>query len=754
MHNIYLLFVIVLFILAISDLIVGVTNDAANFLNSAIGSKVAPFKIILAIAGLGVVIGATFSSGMMEIARSGIFHPDQFFFSEIMIIFLAVMITDVMLLDTFNTFGLPTSTTVSIVFELLGAAVAISMIKIFNSTDTLADLSRYINSAKALAIISGILLSVVIAFTGGMIIQFFTRLIFSFNYERYLKYFGALWGGLAITAIVYFMLVKGAKGASFMTTDTIEWIHANTSRLLLFSFVGLTILFQFLISIFKVNILKIIVLVGTFSLAMAFAGNDLVNFIGVPLAGFESFKEFIADPTLNPNTFSMEFLLEPVKTPTLFLLAAGLIMVVTLFFSKKARTVSSTEVNLARQGSGIERFSSSLVSRSLVRGIMGALKVSNKFVPATISKFIDKRFDSISFKKKFKNKKDVSSFDLLRASVNMFVASILIATATSLKLPLSTTYVTFMVAMGTSLADRAWGRESAVYRITGVITVISGWFFTAFVAFTVSFLVALFLNWGGLIAIIVALVIATLFVIRTHFIHKERSEKVNRKDEFDDKETLNGLNILQKCNSSITSVVNSVSKLYFSTILNLIKEDRKKMKKVIKNIDELNQHSKDLKYNIYPTLRKLEEDSIETGPYYVQILDYIREIAHCLKYISDPVYDHLDNNHPPLIPEQIKDLHELNEAIASFYDEVLRISKKQDFRNLESLIAQQQAILEFILKMKKKQIKFIKSEQAGTRNILMYLNLLAESKNLVLFTLNMVKSHRDFLVSDGLIRKK
>jgi phosphate/sulfate permease len=748
MQNVYLIFVIALIVLAVSDLIIGVTNDAANFLNSAVGSKVAPFKVIIFIAGLGVVLGATFSSGMMEVARKGIFHPDQFYFAEIMIIFLAVMITDVMLLDTFNTFGLPTSTTVSIVFELLGAAVAISLIKIYNSSDTLADLDNYINSAKALAIVTGILLSVIIAFTCGSIVQFFTRLIFSFNYERYLKYFGAIWGGLAITAIIYFILVKGAKGASFMTPDAVLWIHSHTIQLLLFSFVGIAIILQFLISIFNINILKIIVLVGTFSLAMAFAGNDLVNFIGVPLAGLESYKEFISDPSLNPDSFTMESLIEPVKTPTLFLLGAGLLMVVTLIFSKKARTVSQTEVNLARQGSGIERFSSSLVSRSLVRGIMGALKVSNKIIPHKISNFIDRRFDTKTFRKKLKNKKEASSFDLLRASVNMFVASILISIATSLKLPLSTTYVTFMVAMGTSLADRAWGRESAVYRITGVITVISGWFFTAFIAFTAAFLVAIFLSWGGLTATLIAISFALFFVIRTHFIHKKRTEKSNKKDEFDEIETLNGHNILQRCNSSITNVVSSVSELYFSTILNLIKEDRKKMKKVVKNINELNQEAKDLKYNIYPTLRKLEEDSIETGPYYVQILDYIREIAHSLKYISDPVFEHLDNNHPPLIPEQVKDLHELSEAISTFYVEVLRISKKQTFKNLDNLINQQQSILSIIEKIKKKQIKFIKSEQSGTRNILMYLNLLAESKNLILYTLNMVKSHRDFILSD------
>ncbi len=751
--NIYLIFVIILFLLAISDLIVGVTNDAANFLNSAIGSKVAPLKVILAIAGLGVVVGSTFSSGMMEIARSGVFHPGEFYFTEIMIIFLAVMITDVVLLDTFNTFGLPTSTTVSIIFELLGAAVAISLIKVFNSTDILADLSKYINSAKALTIISGILLSVIIAFSFGMLVQFITRLIFSFNYERTLRYYGALWGGIAITAIVYFMLVKGAKGASFMTPETIRWLHTNTIKLLLASFIGFTILLQFLVLVFKVNILRIIVLVGTFSLAMAFAGNDLVNFIGVPLAGFESFREALSDPSFNPATYTMESLTQPVKTPTLFLLVAGLIMVVTLFFSKKARTVSQTEINLARQGSGAERFSSSMLSRSVVRGSVGMSKFMSNIIPDKVTAFIDKRFDTKTLKKKFKNKKEATSFDQLRASVNMFVASILIASATSLKLPLSTTYVTFMVAMGTSLADRAWGRESAVYRITGVITVIGGWFFTAFTAFTLSFLTALFLHWGGIIATFIALTIALLFVIKTHFIHKNRVEKQNKKDEFEDIETLSGENILQKCNASIVTVVDSVSKLYFSSLLNLIREDRKKMKKVTRNIEELNLHSKELKYKLYPTLKKLEEDSIETGHYYVQILDYIREIAHCLKYIADPIYEQLDNNHPSLIPEQVKDLHELNESINAFFEEVKRVIKKQSFEGIDNLIAHQQSILGLIEKTKKKQVRYIKSELVGTRNTLMYLNLLAESKNLVLYIINMAKSHRDFILSEEKLKE-
>lgn len=734
-------------ILAVSDLIVGISNDAANFINSAVGSKVAPIKVILTIAAIGVLVGATFSSGMMEIARSGVFHPGKFYFTEIMLIFLAVMITDVILLDTFNTFGFPTSTTVSIVFELLGASVAISLVKIFNSAETLADLSNYINTGKALAIISGILISVVLAFTFGSIIQFITRLIFTFNYDRNMKYFGSLWGGVAVTAIVYFMLVKGAKGASFMTPEAIEWLKTHTMLLLLYSFAGFTILLQLLISLFRVNILKIIVLVGTFSLAMAFAGNDLVNFIGVPLAGFDAFVHFSGDPSVNPDTLLMGSLSQPVKTPTFMLLAAGMIMVLTLFLSKKARTVSQTEINLARQGEGNERFSSSAISRSVVRTTVGISKMAGRILPDRFIQFLEKRFDYSSQMKKDKSisSKESSSFDLLRASVNMFVASMLIATGTSLKLPLSTTYVTFMVAMGTSLADRAWGRESAVYRITGVVSVIGGWFFTAVMAFSATFLIALFLSWGGLTAIIIALSIAIIFIIRSHFIHKKILIRQAKKDEFDDSETLTGQNIMHKCAASVTEVTSTVSGLYFSSLLNLIKEDRKKMKKVVSDVDELNQRTKELKNNLYPTLKKLEEEYVETGHFYVQVLDYQREIAHCLKYIADPVFEHLDNHHPPLRKEQIKELHELNESVSSFFNEIQEIFKSEDFRDLTGLISQQKGIVDLIAKIKKRQIRLIKDELVGTRNVMMYLNLLSETKNLILYTINMIKSHRDFI---------
>jgi phosphate/sulfate permease len=382
---------------------------------------------------------------------------------------------------------LPTSTTVSIVFELLGAAVAVSLFKMYTSPEAVQELGNYINSARALGIISGILLSVVIAFTVGAIVQFISRLLFTFNYEKKLPYFGALWGSIAITSIVYFMLVKGAKGASFMDEETINWITNNTMLILAVCFVGFGVLSQLLISIFKINILKVIVLIGTFSIAMAFAGNDLVNFIGVPLAGYDSYLLFVNDPALDPSQYTMESLLQPVKTPTLFLLGAGIIMILSLVFSKKARSVTKTEVELARQGEGSERFSSSLFAQALVRKTMDISGFMERIIPNAVQRGIDRRFAPLPAKEKMVPGKTTAHFDMVRASVNMFVASILIAFATSYKLPLSTTYVTFMVAMGTSLSDRAWGRESAVYRITGVLTVIGGWFFTAFTAFTVAF---------------------------------------------------------------------------------------------------------------------------------------------------------------------------------------------------------------------------------------------------------------------------
>jgi phosphate/sulfate permease len=532
MATFYLILIVVLFLLAISDLVVGVSNDAVNFLNSAVGAKAAHFKTIIFVAALGVLIGCTFSSGMMEVARKGIFHPEFFYFSEIIMIFLAVMVTDVILLDTFNTFGMPTSTTVSIVFELLGAAVAISTVKIFTDPNAL-HLYEYINSAKALAIISGILMSVVIAFSCGVLIQYLSRLLFSFDYKKRMRNFGAIWAGLGITAITYFMLIKGVKGASFMSSDMIDAVKENTMEILSASFVGWTIILYALNNLLKVDILKVLVLVGTFALAMAFAGNDLVNFIGVPLAGFNSYQLYIESGSA-ANEFLMDGLAGKVPTPTLLLLVAGIIMVITLYTSKKARSVVKTSLDLGRQDEGYERFSSFLLSRTIVRNFASVANLINDRLPDGLKKSVTRQFDQTAFhKQQVALGEEAPAFDMIRASVTLVVASILIAIGTSLKLPLSTTYVTFMVFMGTSLADGAWGRESAVYRVSGVLSVVGGWFFTALAAFLVAFAIAMVFHFGGMIAIAIMLVVSAFVMYRSHRYHGERmAEQIEYERKF------------------------------------------------------------------------------------------------------------------------------------------------------------------------------------------------------------------------------
>jgi phosphate/sulfate permease len=477
--DLYLFAIIILAGLAVFDLMVGVSNDAANFLNSSIGSRVAPRHIIMIVASLGILAGVTFSSGMMEVARKGIFHPKYFLMPELITIFLAVMLTDVLLLDLFNTFGLPTSTTVSIVFELLGAAVAVSLAKIYMAGDSYVTLIKYINTGKALAIIMGILFSVVIAFFFGVVAQFATRLLFTFDYKKRLKRYGGIWGGLALSVITYFILIKGAKGTSFLTPEAVFWIKTNAWTILSVSFLFFAVLFQLLTLFTKINVLKPIVLMGTFALAMAFAGNDLVNFIGVPLAGMSAYS--VASDTGNLLTATMEALQKPVQSNTFLLLIAGAIMVATLCLSRKARTVQKTEVTLGRQDEGIEFFGSSMFSRIILRMVFAVSDFVRILIPASLKKTISGRFHRRAYPITPVVDERPPSFDLLRASVNLITASVIISFATSLKLPLSTTYVTFMVAMGTSLSDQAWGRESAVYRVTGVITVVGGWFFTAFI---------------------------------------------------------------------------------------------------------------------------------------------------------------------------------------------------------------------------------------------------------------------------------
>nr|WP_321410212.1 inorganic phosphate transporter [uncultured Carboxylicivirga sp.] len=746
MENIYLILVIVLFALAISDLIVGVSNDAVNFLNSAIGAKAAPYTIIMVVAAIGILVGATFSSGMMEVARKGIFNPQFFFFDEIMIIFLAVMITDVILLDLFNTFGMPTSTTVSIVFEILGAAVAVSLVKVSN--DPSMSISQYINTAKALGIISGILLSVVISFSVGALVQYITRMIFSFDYDKRLSYFGAIYGGIAITAITYFILVKGAKTVTFIDDATKDWIKHNGMTIIAVSLVGWTVLLQILKLIFKIDILKIIVLAGTFALAMAFSGNDLVNFIGVPLAGFESFHIF-QKAGMEPGSVSMEALAGKVATPTYMLIIAGLVMVVTLWTSKKAKAVVKTSLDLSRQQEGDERFGSSILARSIVRASINTSNALNSFLPERIKNSINKQFDSTNYDERRKKLgKEAPAFDMLRASVNLVVASILISLATNMKLPLSTTYVTFMVAMGSSLADRAWGRESAVYRITGVLSVIGGWFFTAFSAFTAAFVMAMLISWAGLWMIAVLLIFALFMVFRTHLKPKKEQTVETEVVEYEIEEVEGEIpaeKVLTKCTNSVTQTLERISEIYSQTLHDFEAEDRKALKEINKTVKNINKKTKKLKSNVYPTVMKLQEQSIDSSLYYVQVIDYLRETAHCLSFISEPCYIHLDNNHRIFKPEQFEDLNNLSAAIQKFIAEMVSVIKTNDYDKLDDLMEKRESILESIRGYRKAQLKRIKNEKAGTKVSLLYLNIMHETQNLLLHMINLTKAQRDFV---------
>ncbi|MBL7112493.1 MAG: inorganic phosphate transporter [Bacteroidales bacterium] len=744
MEFFYLLAVILLIIMAVSALLVGVSNDAVNFLNSSLGSKVAPFKVIMIIAAIGIIVGTTFSSGMMEVARKGIFNPEKFWFSEIMVIFLAVMVTNILLLDFFNTFAMPTSTTVSIVFGLLGAAVGVSMMKIHTTGASFSEMSNYINTSSALLIITGILLSVVIAFTIGMIIQYIVRMIFSFNFQKSYKYFGAIWGGIAISAITYFILIKGAKGSSFMTADNVAWIKGNSLMILGLSFVGWTLILQLLYWIFRFNILKFIVLVGTFALAMAFAGNDLVNFIGVPLAGIESFKLFQASSVSDPSQFAMIALQGPVKTPTLFLLISGMIMVYALWTSKKARGVTATELNLGRQEEGFERFESSLLARGIVRGTVSMNRVFERIIPVTIQQFLNRRFDQKPFKKQ--EKKEGISFDLVRASVNLVVASILISFATSMKLPLSTTYVTFMVAMGTSLADGAWGRESAVYRVSGVVIVIGGWFFTALCAFTLSFIMALLIYWGQLITVLLTVPVLILLFIKSSSLYRKRDDAINRAMQDSSEADLTGASVLESCNKKLINTLSSVSKIYDHLIDGYSELRRRSIKKTQKDVAEINKKIKEEKNSIHKTIIKLKEDDIKTGHYYIRVIDHMREIGICLSNCSQPIFEYIDNNHPPLIDEQKKELGQFRELISAYYDSALKLIKNREFDNIDKILKKEHDVVEFIDSLSIQQIKRIKKQEAGTKNSILFLGFLNESRNLILNTGKLIKAQRNFLI--------
>lgn len=758
MENIYLILVVALFALAISDLIVGVSNDAVNFLNSAIGSKAASFKIIMLIAALGVLVGTTFSSGMMEVARKGIFHPEMFYFSEIMIIFFAVMITDVILLDTFNTFGLPTSTTVSIVFELLGAAVAVSVVKVMSSG--VGEVADYINSSKALSIIFGILFSVIVAFISGALIQWISRLIFSFKFNKSIKYFGSIWGGLAITAITYFILIKGINGSTYSEYEMSgginlsTWVSQNTFLILVVSFIAWTILLQLFSWVIKLNIPRLIVIVGTFALAMAFAGNDLVNFIGVPLAGYESFKIFMSNPGSDPNFLLMSGLTGKVQTPIYFLLIAGAVMVLTLYVSKKARKVIKTSVDLSRQSEGEERFGSSQFSKSIVRASIKFNSGLKYIIPNVLLQKIDQQFDATRAESLAIAEEEKPAFDMIRASVNLVVASILISIGTSQKLPLSTTYVTFMVAMGTSLADRAWGRESAVFRITGVISVILGWFFTAFAAFTVAFIVAYIIHWGGFIVIIAFIGLGIYLVVRTQMASKKEKEIENEPEDIQTKEKLTLVDVYQVNSRTISESLALVNDVFYETIIGLEKENLRALKKSRKKVKAFTARAKELKDNIQLVIRKLDDDSVNSAYFYAQSLDFLREVARSASFIVDPSINHIDNNHNPMGELQMIDLHKLQESLSLFFSEAELIVKETGFEKLDQLQAKELELIYAIDAYSKAQIKRLTKPKSGKRNAKLFLDIVGESKTLLLHSVNLIKAQRDLAIEAKLSKPK
>lgn len=735
MDSIYLIIVIVLLGLAVLDLVVGVSNDAVNFLSSSIGSKVAPIRVIFAVAALGILLGTMFSSGMMEVARSGVFYPEKFTFPSVMMLFLAVMLTDIILLDLFNTFGLPTSTTVSLVFELLGAAVAVALFSIW-SADSGNNLGEYINSGKALAIISGIFVSIAIAFVVGSIIMYLSRLIFSFKYNKTFIFLGALWSGIALTAITYFAIFKGLKGSVLVTEDMIYFLENHMGIALLYTLVGWTILMAILQHLFRVKILNIIVLVGTAALAMAFAGNDLVNFIGVFMAGFDAFNiaKDAAASGVDVNTLYMGKLSEPVVANIYWLLGAGIVMVLALIFSKKSRTVSETTVNLARKGEGIERFSSSPLSRSIVRGSLIFGKSIGSITPDPVKRFIDKRFEPVELENK-------ASFDLIRASVNLTISAMLISLGTSLKLPLSTTYVTFMVAMGSSLADRAWGRESAVYRINGVLTVVAGWFLTALVAFTAAMLVGFFLMWGGKIAIVVMIAIVVFILVKSGKLHK----KIKSKEEQQQQVLSTKDQLIASCNKDVHLVLDRTLFIFRKVIDGLNDENRKSAKKAMNEAVELYEKFKDKRdYEVVPTLESIQMNALDLEQEYVQLVDYSYELTKSLKAVSESTFNYINNNHSAFSKDQIDDLKVVYNTLSDVFSAYAKMEKSGDYTQFNKVTSLRDFILELNPKLTKRQIKRVKEGVSSTRNSILFLNLVNESKIVTLQSGNLMKSHRNF----------
>lgn len=740
--------IIALAFLAVADLVVGVSNDAVNFLNSAIGSKAISFKTIMIVASIGVAIGAVFSSGMMEVARKGIFNPGEFMFSEIMIIFMAVMITDILLLDFFNSVGMPTSTTVSIVFELLGAAVAMALIKIGADGGSFTDVVNYINTSEASKIIFGILLSVLVAFSIGAAVQWVSRLLLSYNFETKPSWVGALFGGIALTAITYFIFVKGLKGTAYSSepldilggSNLQVFLEEQVTLIVLVSAVIWSLLAYATIVFLKANIYKLIIIVGTFALALAFAGNDLVNFIGVPMAAYSAFNEWAASGVA-ANSFPMGALAQKVPTNNWLLFGAGMVMVLTLWFSTKAKNVVKTSLDLASQSETKERFQPNFLSRGFVRTAMLMSQMSSYMLPNSWQDKIEKQFQIPEANTPKEDAKDLPTFDLVRAAVNLMVAAVLISIATSYKLPLSTTYVTFMVAMGTSLADRAWGAESAVYRVAGVLNVIGGWFFTALSAFTAAAIVAYLLNLNIQVMFPILLLAAIVLLIRSSVAHNKKSKAVSAEDSLKRTGSKSVQGVIHESAGNIANVVKRGNRIYTNAVKGLAKQDLALLKKNKKQVDKLSDEVDDLRDSIFYFIKNLDETSLRASSFYINILGYLQDMTQSLEYISKVSHKHINNNHKKLKFSQIKELKDIDNALEILFNETKAAFDSHSFEQIGSILNRKKEVFDLVTDKIDKQVSRTRTEESSPKNTTLYFSLLLETKDLLTATMNLLEEY-------------
>ncbi len=714
-----------IFVLAVLGIVAGVSNDATNFMSAAVGTKSATYRTVTIIASLGIIFGSLMSNGMMEIARNGVFSPQYFFANEIVYIYLAVMIANLILLDVFNSLGLPTSTSVSLVFELLGATVAIAMIKMHTGALEGVGLSELINTDKALTMIVGIFLSVAIAFIFGMIVQYITRLIFSFNFEKNLKWKIGIFSGIATTALIYFMLIKGMKGAAFITADMRAWIDAHTWQLLGISFVFFTVLMQILFFL-KVNVLKLVVLIGTFALAMAFAGNDLVNFIGVPLAGLDTYID-VKRSGVAMDALSMNSLNTMSSANTIYLIIAGGVMVITLLTSKKAKIVLQTSLDLSKQNGGNESFGSSAIARSLVRFTNNMVSAIDNILPAKVKAWIEKRFDNREM-----ILEENAAFDLIRGSVSIVLASMLIALGTSLKLPLSTTYVTFMVTMGASLSDRAWSRESAVYRVTGMFSVIGGWFITAIVAFIICFVIALLFYYGGVIAMIAMIALAVYIIIK----NRAKSNKTEDNDELFEK-ALNATeqeviyeSFVQHNRESMNKMLNMSKEIYANIVDAFVKEDIKTLRKASNDCRDAKQIMKQLKRKEIMIMRRLD-DKMNKNTWFHLSYNSIEQILYSLRRVCDPCKEYVDNSFTPLDKKYLPEVESLKEKLFWAMDAANITIYSSEYKDVDAVMERIKVREDEAVEMSREQMNRIQNSKENIDLALLYLNIIQESSAII-----------------------